>query len=43
MKVVKPLNYIPYIKEEAEKELNNLYGWEPFKHKHHESRFTRFL
>jgi N-acetyl sugar amidotransferase len=42
MKVIKPLNYLPYIKIKAEKLLNEKYGWEPFQHKHHESRFTRF-
>lgn len=42
MQIAKPLNMVPYIKEDAEKELNELYGWQPFQHKHHESRFTRF-
>lgn len=42
MKVEKPLNLYPYIKENAEKELFDFCGWLPFKHKHHESRFTRF-
>ena len=42
MKTVYPLNLINYIKTDAEKELNNKFGWQPFKHKHHESRFTRF-
>lgn len=42
MEVVKPLNLLPFIKNEAEKLLNDKYGWEPYKHKHHESRFTRF-
>ena len=27
---------------EAESFLQKNYGWEPFQHKHHESRFTRF-
>ena len=43
MKVVKPLNLYPYIKESAEHELEKFCGWKPFKHKHHESRFTRFF
>lgn len=43
MKVVKPLNHFPYIKVEAEKVLMEKFGWQPFKHKHHESRFTRFF
>lgn len=42
MQVIKPLNFLPYIKENAEEELFRLFGWEKFKHKHHESRFTRF-
>lgn len=42
MKVVKPLNHFPYIKADAEKELNEKFGWKKFLHKHHESRFTRF-
>lgn len=42
MDVFKPLNYVKFIKKEAEKTLNDLYGWEKFQHKHHESRFTRF-
>ena len=43
IKIYSPLNYINYVKLEAEKELTNLYGWENFKSKHGESRFTRFL
>ncbi|WP_256582038.1 MULTISPECIES: N-acetyl sugar amidotransferase [Pseudomonas] len=42
MQVVRPLNLVPYIKREAEETLEQLYGWQPFQHKHHESRFTRF-
>lgn len=42
MKVVKPLNFHPYNKEDAENTLAEFCGWESFKHKHHESRFTRF-
>jgi len=42
MKVVKPLNLVPFIKKDAEKKLNELFGWNSFQHKHHESRFTRF-
>jgi len=42
MEVFKPLNYVPFIKNEAEKKLRKLFGWEKFQHKHHESRFTRF-
>jgi N-acetyl sugar amidotransferase len=42
MQIFKPLNLIPYIKVDAEKLLIDKYAWEPFQHKHHESRFTRF-
>lgn len=42
MQVVKPLNLVPYIKQDAEATLERLYGWKKFQHKHHESRFTRF-
>ena len=43
MQVFKPLDYITYIKSDAEVELNKFCGWKKFKHKHHESRFTRFF
>lgn len=42
MQVVRPLNHLPYIKADAEKELAEKFGWKKFLHKHHESRFTRF-
>jgi N-acetyl sugar amidotransferase len=42
MRLHHPLNLVPYVKAEAEAELGRLYGWQPFRHKHHESRFTRF-
>jgi N-acetyl sugar amidotransferase len=42
MKVHHPLNFFPYVKKVAEDELESLFGWSRFQHKHHESRFTRF-
>lgn len=42
LQVIKPLNFIPYIKDEAMKFLNQEYGWESYPQKHFESRFTRF-
>lgn len=42
MKVHYPLNLVPYVKKDAEDELERLFGWQRFQHKHHESRFTRF-
>lgn len=40
--VVKPLNFRPYFKENALKELEKEYGWKPYPQKHFESRFTKF-
>jgi len=42
VKVVKPLNYLPYTKEHAMRVLSETYGWRPYPQKHFESRFTRF-
>lgn len=42
VKVIKPLNYIRYNKDSAERELSENYGWRPFRQKHFESRFTKF-
>jgi N-acetyl sugar amidotransferase len=43
MRVFKPLDFITYVKADAEEELNKFCGWQKFQHKHHESRFTRFF
>lgn len=43
IKVVKLLNYIPYIKKDAEKLLSTEYGWEPYTQKHFESLMTKFI
>lgn len=42
LRVVKPLNYGPYVKELAMQELADKFGWQKYSHKHYESRFTRF-
>lgn len=42
IKVVRPLNYLPYIKQEAMDLLSDRFGWQPYPQKHFESRFTRF-
>lgn len=42
IRVVKPLNYVPYVKEDAINLLIDRYGWQRYAHKHSESRFTRF-
>lgn len=42
VKVVKPLNFLSYTKENASRVLAGKYGWRPYPQKHFESRFTRF-
>jgi N-acetyl sugar amidotransferase len=42
VRVVRPLNYMPYIKSEALKMLEREYAWKPYPQKHFESRFTKF-
>lgn len=42
IKVVRPLNLVPYVKEEAMQLLAEKFGWQPYPQKHFESRFTRF-
>jgi N-acetyl sugar amidotransferase len=42
IRAVRPLNYVPYIKQDAVKLLVERFGWQPYPQKHFESRFTRF-
>ncbi|MDA7490973.1 N-acetyl sugar amidotransferase [Synechococcus sp. AH-707-M23] len=42
IKVVRPLNYRPYVKADATQLLEREYGWKPYPQKHFESRFTKF-
>ena len=42
VRIVKPLNEVPFHKEEAMQLLVDKYGWQKYAHKHYESRFTRF-
>jgi len=42
VRVVKPLDFVPYIKEDAMQLLIDKFGWQRYAHKHYESRFTRF-
>jgi N-acetyl sugar amidotransferase len=42
IKVIRPLNYVPYVKADAIKLLVERFGWQPYPQKHFESRFTRF-
>jgi len=43
VKVFKPLNYMPYNKNDAMRLMEQEYGWKPYPQKHFESRFTRFF
>jgi N-acetyl sugar amidotransferase len=43
MRIFKPLNLMPYVKETAVQELVERFGWQTYPHKHYESRFTRFF
>jgi len=42
VRVIKPLNCVPFFKEQAMQELIDRFGWQRYAHKHYESRFTRF-
>lgn len=42
VRVLRPLNYVPYIQGEAMQFLADNFGWQRYEHKHYESRFTRF-
>jgi N-acetyl sugar amidotransferase len=43
IRVVKLLDYGPFIKKDVIRELNEKFGWQPYPQKHYESRFTRFF
>jgi hypothetical protein len=43
MKVITPLEYIDYNKDEAKKYLINELGWRDYGGKHYESKFTKFF
>lgn len=42
IKLIRPLDYIPYKKDEAMQFLVDTYGYQKYPQKHFESRFTRF-
>lgn len=42
VKVIKPLNYVPYNRANAIATLSTEYGWKSYPRKHDESRFTKF-
>ena len=43
IQVIKPLDNLNYIKEDALDLLSSEYGWKPYPQKHFESRFTKFF
>jgi N-acetyl sugar amidotransferase len=43
VEVIKPLNYLPYFKNDAIQLLEDEYGWRRYPQKHYESIFTRFF
>jgi len=43
VRVVKPLNYVPYIKKDAMQLLADRFGWQKYPQKHFESQLTKFL
>ena len=42
IRVITPLNYIPYRKADAMQLLSEKFGWQAYPQKHFESRFTKF-
>ena len=42
IKVVRPLDLIPFVKSDAINLLIDKFGWQPYPQKHFESRFTKF-
>ena len=43
VKTVKVLNYLPYVKRDAKREISDSLGWRDYGGKHYESVFTRFF
>ena len=42
IKLIRPLDFVPYNKEEAVRFLMDQFGWQEYPQKHFESRFTKF-
>jgi N-acetyl sugar amidotransferase len=42
VRLVKPLDHVPFVKNDAVELLQNRFGWQPYVRKHCESRFTKF-
>ena len=43
MRIVYPLNFVPFIKDEAIRFLSENFEWRPYGGKHHESTYTKFI
>lgn len=43
MRMVYPLNYVPFVKDDAIKLLREKFDWRPYGGKHYESTYTRFV
>lgn len=43
IRVLRPLNYMPYVKADAMQLLIDKFGWQPYPQKHFESRYTKFV
>lgn len=43
MRTVRPLNYMPYVKAEAIREMESTFGYKPYDRKHGESLFTKLF
>jgi aminotransferase len=43
MRTVRPLNYMPYVKSEAIREMEATFGYKPYDRKHGESLFTKLF
>ena len=43
IRVIRPLNMVPYDKKEAIAVLEKEFGWKPYENKHYENIFTRFF
>jgi len=43
IRMLYPLNFVPFVKEDAVQLLSENFDWKPYGGKHHESRYTKFI
>lgn len=43
IRMIYPLNFVPFVKEESSELLKEKFDWKPYGGKHYESRYTRFI